>query len=227
MHSPPDDSDPEHDPDDDASSPEPMQGQVRFSNVSARVPEHVGQGVFSNGVLILTGPHEFVLDFALRMGEPQRVVARVVLPQDVTRQFLSALQENVRHYERTFGRVPTMPRPQAQAPPDDSDEPDWPSQEIRSPPKADPPIRVEPGSSMPAPPSIDDIYSDLKLPETLWSGTYANAVLIRHSATEFSFDFITNIYPRSAVSCRVFMSAPHVPPLLASLSRAIDALPPS
>ena len=44
------------------------------------------------------------------------------------------------------------------------------------------------------------------------SGRYANAVLIRHSATEFCFDFITNFYPQSAVSARVYIAAPHLGP---------------
>jgi hypothetical protein len=211
-----DDVDPEQDP------PEPMQGQVRFSNLSARVPEHVGFGTFSNGVLILTGPHEFVLDFSLRMGELQRIVARVVLPHAVTRQFLVALQENVRHFERNFGRVPAIPRPQSH--PVDGPPADWPDAPGGA-PAATPPVPAEPGTAGPSP-SIDDIYAELRLPDNHLSGSYANAVLIRHSPTEFCFDFITNIYPRSGVSSRVFMSAPHVPPLLASLARALDALPP-
>jgi hypothetical protein len=53
------------------------------------------------------------------------------------------------------------------------------------------------------------------------SGDYANSVLVRHSATEFCFDFITNIFPLSAVSSRVFLAVPQVPLLLQSLSRAL------
>jgi hypothetical protein len=70
------------------------------------------------------------------------------------------------------------------------------------------------------PPPIEEIYAQLKLPDDLLSGVYANAVMIAHSPAEFYFDFITNFYPRSAVSCRVYMSAPQVPGLLNTLTRS-------
>jgi hypothetical protein len=72
-------------------------------------------------------------------------------------------------------------------------------------PKGDP--------SMPKP-SIEEVYDDLKLPDEELSGRYANAVMISHSPAEFCFDFITSFFPRSAVSARVFLSAPQVPRML-------------
>ena len=72
------------------------------------------------------------------------------------------------------------------------------------------------------PPSIEEIYEQLKLPDDMLSGDYANAVMIAHTPAEFCFDFITNFYPRSAVSCRVFLSAPQVPRLLDSLIRSFQ-----
>jgi len=79
-----------------------------------------------------------------------------------------------------------------------------------------------PPTAMPKPenprrPSIQEIYDDLKLSDDVLSGSYANSVLIGHSPAEFSFDFITNFFPHSAVSRRVYVSAPQVPPLLDSL----------
>jgi hypothetical protein len=67
-------------------------------------------------------------------------------------------------------------------------------------------------------PSVQQIYDDLKLPDELLSGAYANGVMIGHSASEFSLDFLTNFYPHSAVSSRVFLSAGQVPRLLESLT---------
>lgn len=72
------------------------------------------------------------------------------------------------------------------------------------------------------PPSIEEIYEHLKLPDEAASGTYANTVMITHAPAEFCFDFITSFYPRSAVACRVFMSAPQVPRLLQSLNQSLD-----
>jgi len=67
-------------------------------------------------------------------------------------------------------------------------------------------------------PTPQEIYDDLKLPDEILSGSYANGVMIGHSAAEFNMDFLTNFFPNSAVSSRVFMSAAQVPRLLESLS---------
>ncbi len=66
-------------------------------------------------------------------------------------------------------------------------------------------------------PPIQEVYENLKLPDDMLSGTYANAVLIGYTPAEFSFDFVTNFFPHAAVSSRVFVSAPHVLQLLESL----------
>lgn len=208
----------EFDPTDDPDPPRPMQGQVRHSSLSARVPEDVGLGVFSNGVMILTGQFECVLDFVLRMGEVQRIVARVVLPPTVAQQFERALRDNLRSYEARFGGAPRLPRP---VPPrENEDQPD----EIPREPGLNAGVagigHLENAAPMRTP-DVDEIYHDLKLPDEMLSGRYANAVLIRHSGTEFCFDFLTNVYPRSAVSARVFMASPHVPPFLDSLTRSL------
>lgn len=63
------------------------------------------------------------------------------------------------------------------------------------------------------PDSIEELYEQLKLPDEMLGGVYANAVMIGHAPAEFCFDFITNIYPRSVVASRVFLAAPQVPAL--------------
>ena len=74
----------------------------------------------------------------------------------------------------------------------------------------------------PASTNIEQIYDELRLPDAMLSGRYANAVLIRHSPTEFCFDFITNIFPRSAVASRVYLAAANVGGLLQSLQRSLE-----
>ncbi len=56
-------------------------------------------------------------------------------------------------------------------------------------------------------PSPQEIYDDLKMPDEVLSGTYANGVMIGHGATEFGLDFLTSFFPQSAVSARVFVAA--------------------
>ncbi len=72
--------------------------------------------------------------------------------------------------------------------------------------------------------SAQEIYDDLKIRDELLSGSYANAVMIGHGPHEFSFDFITNFYPNSAVSARVFLAAGQVPRLYDSLRGTWDQL---
>jgi len=80
------------------------------------------------------------------------------------------------------------------------------------------PPPILPKNPPPAKPqSAQEVYDELKLPDELLSGAYANGVMIGHSASEFKLDFLTNLFPHSAVSCRVYLSAPQVPRLLESL----------
>lgn len=166
--------------------------EFQHTQISARIPERVARGVFSTGALVLQGANEFVIDFLLTMMKPQQVAARVVLPPQVMGAFINALNENYGNYKSKFGGPPQLTAPPQQ----------------QQPP--------------PRPPSIEEIYDQLKVPDDLLSGIYANAVMISHTPAEFCFDFITNFYPRSAVSARVYLSAPQIPGLLSTLTRSFQ-----
>jgi hypothetical protein len=170
----------------------PQTEEIRHSPVGALVPERVSRGVFSTGAVVVQGTHEFIIDFLLRMTAPQQLAARVVLSPGVMGQLISALRENLNNYEKKFGppMVPQAPGVTAQPP------------------------------SAPPQGSVQDLYEQLKLPEDVLSGNYANAVIIGHTGSEFCFDFITTFYPRSAVSCRVYLSAPSIPRFLESLKHS-------
>jgi hypothetical protein len=251
----------------DAEGPAPE--PVRHEQVAARVPEHVGQGVFSTGALIMTGQNEFVLDFVLRMLRPQQIVARVVLPHRVMPQFIQVLQDHTQRYENRFGPIADLPgaggrRTQERGARgqegvhEEQASPQTPearpaSQETGEGAAVDPVAAgqgvgggagsqasetsgqsAEAASEADAPgppeeqtpkgkekererPSVEQIYDELKLPDAQLSGTYANAVMVSHSAAAFHFDFLTTFYPRSAVSARVFLPAANVPALLDSM----------
>ncbi len=68
-------------------------------------------------------------------------------------------------------------------------------------------------------PSAQEIYDELKITDDVLAGAYANGVMIGHSMTEFKLDFLANLFPHTAVSCRVFMATPQVPRMLESLKR--------
>src|SRR5580704_3157458 len=167
--------------------------EIQHSQVSAVVPERVARGVFSTGAVVVQGAHEFILDFLLRMSQPQQGAARIVLPPGVCAQFIAALTDNLNNYQSKYGApiIPNGPAGQPAAPPA-------------------------------SPVSAQDLYEQLKLQDDVLSGNYANAVMIGHTRCEFCFDFITTFFPRSAVSSRVFMAAPGVPRLLDSLKHSFE-----
>lgn len=177
-------------PPDENSPDQPQSQEVRHSHVGALVPPHVARGIFSTGAVVLQGQHEFIVDFLLRMQQPQQVAARIVLPPAVVAQFIQALQENLKKHEDRFGQIilPSAPVP----------DPNAPKQ------------------------SAQDLYDQLKLSEETMSGVYANAVMIGHTASEFSLDFITTFFPRSAVCSRVFVAAPNAKRLLDSLKHSFQ-----
>ena len=160
--------------------------QVQMSHLSARVPDHVSRGVFSTGMIVITGATEFVLDFVQSVGKPHQVAARVVMPHSALPQFAEALRKNIELYRKRFGNPPNLPRTE---------------QKPR--------------------PSIQDVYDDLKLPDEVMSGSYSNGVMISHSGSEFVLDFLTNFFPKSAVSARVFISASQVSRIQESLDGTV------
>ena len=91
--------------------------EFQHSQVSARIPEKVGRGMFSTGALVLQGANEFVIDFLLTMMKPQIVAARVVLPPQVMGALINALNENYNNYKSKFGSPPAPPQPPPNQPP--------------------------------------------------------------------------------------------------------------
>ena len=222
----------------------PLQGSFQVSHLTARMPEFIGAGEFANALMVLAGPMEVILDFVQRLSEPNRVVARVVIPPQVARQFAATLRQNIERYEEVFGELPQLPRPIPTEPPD----------EPAPPAKPDPVVgathagegggggivgagvpesgggaaaggvpfhgAIEPGRRVNTP-GIDDIYRDLRIADEMMSGRYANAVVVRHTPAEFAFDFITRFVPNSAVSSRVIVAAPNVASMLNSLEHSV------
>lgn len=221
--------------------------------VRARVPEHVAKGEISTGVIVVTGATEFVLDFVRNLPRPSTIVARVVLPHGVMPQFIEALAKNIELFRQRYGELPgtqqpTIPQVDTHHAP--SSQETGQGQPASNPSVASPlevpgttsiqagmhanptpgPVPTQPAQpAAPQPPkrqNPQEIYDELKLRDEILSGTYANAVMIGHGPYEFSFDFITNFYPQSAVSCRVYLASGHIPRLLDSLKQSWEQLRP-
>lgn len=155
--------------------------------VAARVPAEVAKGVFTTGVVIQDGPHEFVLDFLQGLSRPPQVAGRVVLTPGVMEALVRTMDENLNKFVQQFGPPAPLPQP--------------PNQRR---------------------PTIQEIYENFKLPEELWSGTYANSVMVGHGPGEFFMDFITSFYPTAAVGCRVYFAAQQAPRILDTLRLSLQ-----
>src|ERR1700727_1646508 len=83
----------------DKPPPGALTQELQHAADSARVPEKIGRGVFSTGALVIQGPHEFAIDFLLRMAHPQQVVARVLLPATIMPSVIAALRDNLGKYQ--------------------------------------------------------------------------------------------------------------------------------
>lgn len=86
-----------------------------------------------------------------------------------------------------------------------------------------------PASPPPPPPNVPqpnmvEVYEQLKISDEVVVGSYANTLMISHTAGEFCMDFILDLFPRPVVTQRVYMSAVQVPGFLNSLKRTLDQL---
>ena len=232
------------------SSPndDPQDSLDNMPAMRARVPDHVAKGEISTGVIVVTGATEFVLDFVRTLPRPSTIVARVVLPHGVMPQFIEALAKNIELFRQRYGELPgSLPpathqvdplhSPSTQAAPNQpttipTEAPGTTSIQAgmhANRPPTQPQAQQPANSQTPQPPkrqNPQEIYDELKIKDEILSGTYANAVMIGHGPYEVSFDFITNFYPHSAVSCRVYLASGHIARLLDSLKQSWEQLRP-
>lgn len=91
-----------------ANPPQPVQIQIEIDDTTS-------QGSYVNLALISHTETEFVLDFIyIQPQQPKaKVRARMITSPTHTKRFLSALQENIQHYEEKFGKIKggTEPEP--------------------------------------------------------------------------------------------------------------------
>lgn len=83
--------------------PRPMPQQ----QLNIAIDETVGEGIYSNLVLIAHTGAEFVMDFARVMpGVPKaKVQSRIIMTPQHLKGFAKALQENIQLYENRFGEI--------------------------------------------------------------------------------------------------------------------------
>ena len=218
--------------------------------IGARVPEKVGRGVFATALMVLQTNELFVLDLLSMTSQPQQVVGRIIMTASSFSQFLAALRLNVKHYENEIGPLkprfvppPSSNQPMPGDPGDitrdggteeigagdivagiggsmDSGEGSaaGPSEQTSG---VIPETPTAHSTSSPSGP-ITELYEQVRFPEDLLGGTFANAVMIRHTPEEFCFDFISSLYPRPIVVSRVFAAAGRVPSFIEAMAGSLE-----
>ena len=94
-------NEPSSQPDDGSSREQQRQ------HISARVPESVGQGVFSTGMIVMTSGAEFILDFTRMLpGVPKaKVFSRIIMTPQHAKSLSKALNENIEKFEKQHGEI--------------------------------------------------------------------------------------------------------------------------
>jgi hypothetical protein len=99
----------------DSDPPSDENAAAQNPALRARIPDHIGDGCFSTGAIVMTGPSEFIVDFLQTIGRPHKVAKRVVIPHPVMPQFIEALNTNLELYKSRFGEPVAPPaNPQGQ-----------------------------------------------------------------------------------------------------------------
>jgi len=84
-----------------------MQQESKDAQLNIEITEEVGEGSYSNLVIITHSQAEFILDFVNIMpGMPKsRVKSRVIMAPVHAKRFLAALADNVENYEKENGAI--------------------------------------------------------------------------------------------------------------------------
>lgn len=82
--------------------------------IQVRMPEQLQGGVYSNNLVIAHNKEEFIMDFLLVVPPVGTVTARVITSPGHMKRIVSALQDSVAKYEKTFGEIQKAPAPKLQ-----------------------------------------------------------------------------------------------------------------
>ena len=79
--------------------------------IQVRMPDQLQGGAYSNNLVIAHNKEEFVMDFMFIVPPVGTVTARVITSPSHMKRIISALQDSVAKYEKTFGEIQKAPEP--------------------------------------------------------------------------------------------------------------------
>ena len=82
-------------------------GDKNAPGINIELGEKEAEGIYSNLALIAHSPSEFIIDYARVLpGVPKsRVYARIVMTPHHAKLLCMALEQNLKKYEDTFGKI--------------------------------------------------------------------------------------------------------------------------
>lgn len=82
--------------------------------VQINTGDETSKGRYSNTMLVAHGPEEFIIDWLLNSPNGAHLVSRIIVTPAHMKRICSALAENVRLYEQSFGEIKTAEPPPSQ-----------------------------------------------------------------------------------------------------------------
>jgi hypothetical protein len=85
--------------------------------INIELPEHEGEGIYSNFVIVSHSPSEFVIDFTRVLPglKKAKVYSRIILAPTHAKLLMRTLKDNIEKYENIFGEIkapPGIPTPE-------------------------------------------------------------------------------------------------------------------
>jgi len=93
-----------------------MAEEKKAPQIKLAFPEHLKAGVYSNLMVVNHTREEFILDFAMISPPHGSVSARVIMSPGHMKRTIIALQENVKRYEKKFGKITEAKEPGGKGP---------------------------------------------------------------------------------------------------------------
>ncbi len=90
-----------------------MEDKIKKSSLKIDIPDNESIVHYSNFAIVSHSPEEFVVDFAaiLPGKEEAKVVSRIIMTPKNFKNFVMALNNNLKNYEDQFGEIPSLENP--------------------------------------------------------------------------------------------------------------------
>lgn len=79
--------------------------------IKVSFPELLRGGVYANNMFVTHTKEEFIMDFLMVAPPTGALTARVIISPGHMKRIIAALQENMKKYERAFGKIAPAEEP--------------------------------------------------------------------------------------------------------------------